>query len=276
MRKNLVIGTGRNLALIVATAALIASGAVFPHTVCGDVIVFTDTFDSGTGAWYKGGTGGTLTNASGELSWAPGTAGVDQIIGRSFTTTPVGVGESIRLTFDYRQTGASVNILRIGLFDVETPIAADNWAGGNAIGPWEGYYTFVRDNSSAGNVARRESGTNTSSSNFPTFLGSNIGSNTTQYDMNQNGTTTYQGLFEVFRTSETEMQTLFTLSSNSTTHFSVAGTTSTTQDAFNTVVLRSSGGTSLFDNVAVTFIPEPGTWLLLLSAVACGLLVRRR
>ncbi len=276
MRNNLVIGTGRNLALVVVAAtALIAGGAVLPHTASGGMI-FTDTFDSGTGAWYKGGTGGTLTNASGELSWAPGTAGVDQIIGRSFTTTPVGVGESIRLTFDYRQTGASVNILRIGLFDVETPIAADNWAGGNAIGPWEGYYTFVRDNSSAGNVARRESGTNTSSSNFPTFGGASIGSNTTQYNINQNGTTTYQGLFEVFRTSETEMQTLFTLSSNSTTHFSVAGTTSTTQDAFNTVVLRSSGGTSLFDNVAVTFIPEPGTWLLLLSAVACGLLVRRR
>ncbi len=275
MRKNLVFGVGRFLTLIVAAAALIAGGTELVPTANAGLI-FTDTFDSGTGAWYKGGNGGTLTNASGALSWSPGTAGVDQIIGRSFTSTTLGVGESLRLTFDYRQTGASVSILRAGLFDVATSIAANNWAGGNAIGPWEGYYTFVRDNSSAGNVARRESGASTSGSNFPTFGGTSIGTDSTQYDINQNGTVTYQGLFEVTRVSGTQMDTLFTLSSGTTTHFSVAGTTSTTQDAFNTVVLRSSGGTSLFDNVAVTFIPEPGTWLLLLSAAACGLLVRRR
>ena len=31
---------------------------------------------------------------------------------------------------------------------------ADNWAGSNAIGAWNGYYTFVRDASASGNVAR--------------------------------------------------------------------------------------------------------------------------
>jgi hypothetical protein len=269
MRKNTVFATGRNLALILA--------AVLPHTANADVI-FTDTFDSGTGSWYRATTQGTLTTSSDDwLSWSRGVNTANEVIGRSFPTTEVGVGESIRLTFDYRQTSSSVSILRAGLFDVGTSIAAGNWAGGNAIGAWEGYYTFVRDNSTAGNVARTESGASTNATNsFPTYGGTSIGSNNTQYDINQDGTTTYQGLFEVFRVSTTQMDTLFTLSSNSSTHFSVAGTTSTVQDSFNTVVLRSAGGTSLFDNIQVTFIPEPGMWLLLLSALAWGLLVRRR
>ncbi len=43
------------------------------------------------------------------------------------------------------------------------------------------------------------------------------------------------------------------------------------------VYAPSSGSTIEFDNIRINgIIPEPGTWLLLLSALACGLLVRRR
>ncbi len=31
-------------------------------------VIFDDGFDSGTGAWFTGGTGGTLEHASGQLS----------------------------------------------------------------------------------------------------------------------------------------------------------------------------------------------------------------
>ncbi len=237
-------------------------------------VVFNDEFDSGTGAWFTGGTLGTLDNISGQLSWTPGSAtGMSQVIGRTFAMQTVGVGDSIRLTFDYTQTSASVSILRAGLHLVANPITANNWAVGNQLGSWAGYYTFVRDNSSAGNIARADSGTSTSNDGGPTFLGISIGSNSQQSPIELG--VTYRGSFEVIRAALDRIETRFTLSAGSNPIFSVDGATTGTvaqvQDHFNAAFLRVSGGAALFDNVQVrvTRAPLPeGPRLTIAPAVA--------
>lgn len=232
--------------------------------------IISDTFDSGTGSWYRAGTVGTLTNTSGQLSWTLGGDQNRQIIGRSFTTTAVGVGETIRLSFDYTQTSDSVSILRVGLYSLENTITADGWAGGetNIGGSSAGFTTFIRDNSAAGNNARYEIDTiNSNTNRGPLYLGTDIGTpDTTSYDINQDGSITYAVVFEVTRTSASSVSTLFTMSSPGGTHYSIAATTTaaaaTAIDNFNMVGLRSGGGTMLIDNVVIEHIPEPSAALL--------------
>ncbi len=264
---------------------LASASLLFAPLTLHAAVVFNDTFDSGTGNWYRYGTSGTLTNTGEQLSWTRNATGPQEAIGRSFATQTIGVGESIRLSFDFTQsagTSANTNLIRAGLYNVGSPITADNW-GNNNIGAWSGYYSFIRDDSSSGNVARQHSGTTTKlTADFgnpgsgPSEGGVAITnpSNSTQFDI-VNGAT-YQGVFEVFRTSATEMTTLFTLSSGSTTHFSVQGITSAVQGDFNTVVLRTSTNTAaqLFDNIQVSVIPEPSTALL--GGLGLLALLRRR
>ncbi|MCU0780958.1 MAG: hypothetical protein MUF04_07640, partial [Akkermansiaceae bacterium] len=110
--------------------------------------VFSDTFDSGTGAWHKAynNANTTLTHDSGRLSFAPGAeAGGYEVIGRSFPTQTTGVGETVTLTFDFRQTSAT-GILRFGLYDRSAgAFGADDWANTSG-GTYAGYTTFIRDN----------------------------------------------------------------------------------------------------------------------------------
>ena len=240
-------GGGRWLVVAMVLGAFVATG----HAQ----VIFTDTFDEGTGDWYTAGSSGTLTTNDGELSWTPGAGGMPAVIGRSFPTqTLENVGDKIRLTFDYRQTGGSVGIFRTGLHGVETPISADNWAGGNNIGVWAGYFTFVRDDSTSGNRARRDNGSSTSNTAGPTHGGTDIGSNATRYNINTDGTVTYQVMFEVERT-ETGIDTLFTMS-DGTSSFSLAGSTTTAYTDFNTAVIRTdtAGRTGFFDNIKVEVI----------------------
>jgi hypothetical protein len=241
-------------------------------------VIFTDTFDSGTGNWYKARTSGTLSNSSGKLSWAEGGSNMDEVIGRSFTQQSLAVGETIRLTFDFTWTSSGGDILRAGLYDVTNAIAADNWAGSNAIGAWDGYYTFVRDANSSGNVARSDAAGSASGTVGPTNAGTTItvGSNTTNFDINDNSTVTYQGMFEINYVSAGQMTTLFTLTEGATTRFSVSGSTSTIYDTFDTVVFKTgaNGPTSSFDNVSVEFIPEPSAALL--GALGALVLLRRK
>ena len=111
-------GCDRWLVVALVLGAVVATG----HAQ----VIFTDTFDSGTGNWYQSGTAGTLTTSDNQLSWLRG-GQTRETIGRSFSAQSIGVGESIRLTFDFKQN-ASVGILRAGLYNVGTPIAAGNWA----------------------------------------------------------------------------------------------------------------------------------------------------
>jgi hypothetical protein len=268
--------TSKNLLIAAATLMTVSLASHAATTV------FTDTFDSGTGAWHKAGTLGTLTNASGQLSWTEDTAtGMGQVIGRSFSTQTIDVGQSIEFTFAYTRTAGNLGVLRVGMFNLTDPITSNDWAN-DADNAWSGYYTFIRDNGT--NLARVHNqsgmavpggGTGTDATlNGPTFAGAEMtvtsgGATNTTVGAN----TQYQGSYLVTRTA-TGIETLFTLSDGVTTLYSVAANTTTTFTNFNTVAMRVSEGTVLFDNVQVTFIPEPSAALL--GGLGLLALLRRR
>ena len=250
-------------------------------------VIFNDTFDSGIGAWYIGSTanqGGdsTLANSSGQLQFTVGTAqNKDELIGRSFTEQTLAVGQTIRLTFDFRQT-ATTGIFRAGFADrTATAIISDGWAyttSGTGTGSYSGYYTFVRDASATGNAARKDTLTafnNVDASGAPTFGSTAINfptpgtNNTTNFNINDDGTVTYQGVFEVTRTSETQVDTLFTLKSGETAHFSIPGRdTSGTLNVFDTALFRADFGTAFFDNIKVEVTPDltaPSTFQVVIT-----------
>ena len=233
-------------------------------------MLFADTFGDGAGPWFKAvpTAGDSLAEANGELEWKENGNLLAEAIGRSFPEVTLATGQKLRLAFDYRQKGTTTNsLIRAGLYHVATPIVADNWAGSNAIGAWKGYGTFVRDFSTATHVARVESGASASASLGPNSGSSgaytDIGSTTTQYNLNDDGTVTYRFVFEVNYVSTSRMDTLLTVGSTSggvsTTHFSVPGSQSagTIHPTFNTIVLRQAGGSSTpvyYDNVSLEVI----------------------
>ena len=245
--------------------------AIVLHTACrvDAGVIFSDNFNGGTtGNWYKGATNGTLTNPGTSLSWAESGSGGEEVIGRSFDATTLQTGETLRLKFDYTMTG-SVSIMRAGLFDTQNAVTADNFQ--SAVGTYDGYYTFLRDNSTSANNARFED----DGSDYIENLGTTIGSASTQFDMQLN--TQYLVIFDVTRTAVNQIDTLITFNSSdgSTTHMSVSGTTTTLiQTSFDGAFIRTTGGPVVFDNVSVTLIPEPST--LALAAVGLGGLRRRR
>ncbi len=231
-------------------------------------VILNDVFDSGTGSWFKAApvTGDSLSVVGGQLEWMENGSLMQEVIGRPIPQTSLTVGQSLRMSFDYRQNGVpnTSHIIRAGFYHFATPVAAHNWAGSNAVGAWRGYGTFVRDasTSTATNLARSESGTTTSTTAGPNNGTSgtytDIGSKITQFNLNDDGTTTYQFVFEVSFVSPTRMDTLLTVSSTlngiTTTHFSIPGsqTSGTIQSTFNTVVLKQSGGTAMpayYDNL---------------------------
>jgi hypothetical protein len=250
-----------------------------------DTTVFNDTFDAGIGSWFKGlpTAGDSLTVTAdplpaGQLEWKENGNSMAETIARPFAETTLAIGQKLRVSFDYRQNGGTTNnIIRAGLYNATTTIAADNWAGSNAIGAWAGYTSFIRDASGSGNVARVESGTTTSATVGPTQGAAGTFTtittpppNTTNFNINDDGTVTYQVVFEVNYVSATQMDTLFTFSSTSgettTAHFTVNGTTSTIHNTFDTLVLKQAGTSAMpvyYDNIKVEVIgttptPDPG------------------
>ncbi len=260
--------------LVLATALIIGTS----HAS----VIFTDTFDSGTGNWHMAYSNddSTLANdGDGRLSWTTASdGGGTEVIGRSFTSQTIPVGYTITLSFDYRQTSAT-GIFRLGLYNLsEGAFSADDWAN-TSTGTYAGYTTFIRDNGS--NVARREAASFTTSVNngYPTLgtVGiSNIttAGGTTNYTFENNKD--YQFSFSITRTSATQTDTLFTVMDGATVRYSVAGsqTSGTHLDVFDTAVLRVQSGTALFDNVQVSVIPEPSTALL--GGIGLLALLRRR
>jgi hypothetical protein len=236
-------------------------------------VIFTDTFDSGTGSWFKAApvVGDSLSATGGQLVWTENGGQMNEVIGRSFPALTLAVGQTLRLSFDYRQTGTPNNshLVRAGFHQLTNPIAADNWSGANAVGAWKGYATFVRDDSTSSqtNVARVESGTSTSATAGPnngtagTYT--DIGTKITQYNLADDGSVTYRFVFETTLVSPTRMDTLLTVTSGSgpaaTTHFSIPGsqTAGTIHSSFNAVVLKQAGGTAMpaaYDNISVELI----------------------
>lgn len=238
-------------------------------------VIFTDTFDSGTGAWYKGGSNGTLANDNGALSWDENGGDSQEVIGRTFASTTLEIGETLRLSYDFRQTDVTPSIIRVGLYNFQNAITADSWAvtiGGTV----QGYYSYLRDDSNAGNGARRESiSLNTTAGIGPTINTSNtIGTNTVQGDIANDGSKTYQVYFEVTRVSATETITSFRVMDGATNVVYVDGTSSVLYNTFNTVAIRSQGGTAIYDNIKLEVIPEPSAVFLSLTGLL-GLTLRR-
>ena len=229
---------------------------------------FTDTFDTSTDQWFKAApsTGDSLAVTNGQLTWKETGDTMSETIGRSFPPIAIAVGQKLRLSFDYRQYGTTTNnILRAGLYHFNKPVTTHNWAGANAIGSWKGYCTFIRDNSTTAHIARTDSGTTTSTSIGPNNNNGaiDIGSKSTSFNLNDNGTVTYRVIFEVNHISSSRMDTLMTVSSTNgsttTTHLSIPGsqTTGTIHSTFNTITLRHAGGSTMpadFDNISLTVI----------------------
>jgi hypothetical protein len=245
----------------------------------GAAVVFEDTFASGTGSWYRASTLDTLSNTSGELTVARNTSSPtasDGVIGRSFGSQTLEVGETIRLTLDYSQDVASNVIFRAGLYDFGTTVGADNWSNGN-IGAFSGYYTFIRDASNTSNLTRYDSAASSTTAAPPTSAGASMTTSGSfkNFDINQDGTVTYQVLFEITRTSSTQIDTLFMLSSGGNDHFEITGSTTTNLfTTFDSVVLRVGGGTATYDNIKLEVIPEPSAALL--GGLGLLALLRRR
>jgi Putative Ig domain len=250
----------------------VSESASYTLTVFGTSsgVRFTDTFESGSGSWFKAApnAGDSLAVVNGQMEWKETGSLMAEVIGRSFPTVALSVGQKLRVSFDYRQNGSTTNnIVRAGLYHFATPVAADNWAGANAIGAWKGYGTFVRDNSTSTHVARAENGGSTSATSGPNNGSSgtytDIGTKTTQFNLNDNGTVSYQVVFEANYLSSTRMDTLLTISSTSggttNTHFSIPGsqTTGTIHSSFNTVVFKQAGGSGMptyYDNITLDLI----------------------
>lgn len=237
-------------------------------------VIFTDTFDSGTGLWFKAApsSGDSLAVTAsplptGQLQWKETGSLMGEVIGRSFPLVSLSVGQTLRMSFDYRQSGTpnSSHIIRAGFYQLAQPITAHNWAGSNAIGAWSGYGTFVRDNSSSTNVARVEAGSSSSASAGPnngtagTYT--DIGSKVTTHNLNDDGSIMYQIVFDITYTSPTRMDTLMTVSSSTGNppHFSIPGvqTSGTFRTSFNSVILKQAGGSAMpafYDNIKVELI----------------------
>lgn len=264
--------------LLIAAAVLLTA----PLSSHAATVVFTDTFDSGTGAWYKAYSNAstTLANDAGRLSFTSGQGGGFEVIGRSFSPQTIPIGETMTLSFDYRQTSAT-GIIRVGLYDLSAgAFSADNWANTNS-GTYAGYTTFIRDNGT--NIARREASnfTTATGNGYPSYGVTGITDITssgglTNFTFQNN--TDYQFIFSITRTSATQTDTLLTVMEGAIERYSVAGsqTSGTHSDVFNTVVLRTVSGTALFDNIQLTVTPEPSTALLGGLGMMCLLLRRRR
>lgn len=256
-------------------AAAIAVGLSSPCFA--DTLIFNDTFDAAVGSWFKGvpTAGDSLAVTAdplpaGQLEWKENGNSMAETIARPFPETTLAIGQKLRVSFDYRQNGTTTNnIIRAGFYNATTAVAADNWAGGNAIGAWTGFGSFVRDASATGNIARVEAGATTSGTVGPTqgatgtFTTITSPANTTNFNLNDNGTVTYRVVFEVNYVSATQMDTLYTISSTTgettTAHFTVTGTTSTVHNTFDTLVFKQAGTTAMpvyYDNVKVEVIGD--------------------
>lgn len=251
--------------LLIASLTLAASASY-------GQVIFDDTTDFSN--WYKAGTGGTLNKAGSSLVWQPGTANnADELIGRSFASNSLAIGESIEATFT--MIANTPGIFRIGLGDSTVAFTADNWL--STTGDYEGYYTFARTNGADGD-ARSETGS------FPSEPTGGLTQSTIttagQTSESFGGTTSYDVTFSITYTGATQMDTLLTIvdPTGPSTRVSIAGSTSTIYDTFDTLLLRGDTGTMTFDNISVTStaIPEPSSFALMAGALGGIALLRRK
>lgn len=246
-------------------------------------IIFQDTFDTGTGAWYKAGTSGTLSNSSGALSWSENGGGITEVIGRSITNTTIPVGQMLKLTYSY--TPAAVNnIIRTGLYTLSGEISQNGWGYDSTalVGGFSGYTSFFRVNSAGSQAARSDSGSLTTSTsttaNGPLQVGTPL--TTVSGDANTYTVTpgtTYTVTYELLRTSANTITTIYTLNNGTSDVLQVTGSGTTSNFSFNAVTLRQTEGLAIYDNITLEMLPIPEPSAAVLSGVTlAGLILSRR
>lgn len=241
-------------------------------------IIFNDTTDFSN--WYQSGTSaGTLIKDT-DLTWSGGGGtSINNVIGRSFDTTTLGIGDSITATFDLTFT-ATPNIFSVGLFNTTGTISGGDYAAAPYnLGTYTGYYTFLRDNA-ANSVARGTTG-NSSSTSTPLSGGTDETLFTNSASIDYTISTPYQVDFTLTKASADQVDTLFRLlDTGDNVLYSIAGSDTTTPyDTFNGVFFRNynSAGNVTFDSIAVTStVPEPSIYALLAGLALCGLVIIRR
>ncbi len=235
--------------------------------------IFTDT--TGFTNWYKGAVPGTLTKGVNDLVWTEGGNNNEEVIHRLFTDTTLTVGQTMRFTLDWTQSGGSSSIVRMGLSDANPDTGGNGDVTADADGyTGSGYYSFIRDNSASASSARYETMTN-----YTALTGSNetFANNTAVFDLVDNGTKTYNLIFDVTYTSLTRVDTAFKIFDGVTEVYSVTGnTTANIVNKFDVASFRVSGGTATLDNLQVAVIPEPSTFALLAGGLATLVVFRRR
>lgn len=254
-------------------ALLTGLGIAIPATSEGTVI-FQDTFDSGTGAWYKAATSGTLSNPSGTLSWSESGEGITEVIGRSIPSTTLAVGEMLRLSYNYTPTAANT-IIRAGLYTLNGSINQDGWGYDSTAltGGYNGYNSFLRVNSAGNQAARSDSGSLTTSTgttaNGPLQGGTNF--STISGDANTftvTAGTTYTVTYELIRTATGAITTVYTLNNGTSNVLQVTGSGASPNFTFNAVTLRQTGGQATYDNITLETLPIPEPSAVLLSGAA--------
>ncbi len=294
MNHNRIKNLRRTLAVFTGLAATLSASAQ---------VLFTDTLNSSTGAWFQHatntGTPATLTHTTADttltggamsLTYAGATDSTNfsTILGRSFADTTLATGQTLRFQFDFHlasggATGNSGSVLRFGLYDqagTTNTISANGFTNYDSA---TGYYTFIRNGSGAGNGLRFDNATGAAptvtvaAGNF-----TSLSTNTTNFAW---GTTkAYTAIFDVTDTgaANTITASVFNLGgTNSTALYSITGT-SAALSSFDGAFIRLDAVTAQtmnFDNLSVSVlsaVPEPATYAAWMGLGLLGLAAYRR
>ncbi|MET0262614.1 MAG: hypothetical protein ABW223_06935 [Rariglobus sp.] len=173
--------------------------------------------------------------------------------GQFTNATPLAIGESITLSFDFRITNAAGNNdagLRFGLSS-----SANTYA-----------FTFGTGTTSGGNIV--QFGANT-------VGGSNVIYTPSGASFAINNTASHTFSLTITRTGGTSLSFLGSVDANTV---SAVTSNSISNFTFNNIILGQGNTTNDFniDNVLVSVIPEPSTYATLAGLVALGLVAFKR
>ena len=253
-------------------------------------VLLNDTFSDGSrtnaslpssGAWVMTGSGvgttGTSTVVSGALV-SQSNSGF--ALTTAFGSQPLGVGETITLTFsvtlNYNGT-ASSDAFRFGIFNSGGSFPSGDSTGANgsnsAYNAWTGYSYWSPFGTIAGanTTLRERTGTD-----FILYAsGANTNSNSAAYTSGSIANSTYSGSFSITNNGSS-LAISSTLGGNTQnwTDTSPSATTFDSISFFAGSTPLGSAGSFTLDNVMVEIIPEPSS--LLFAAIAPLALLRRR
>lgn len=232
-------------------------------------------------AWYTGGATVDANVVSNQLVFSNilttnTRGGVAYFTTSGSPFTLVSTGDSIQLAFQYSYgaNDISSNAFRVGLYNSNgTRLTADN-SGFNiaAVNGWTGYdtvYTFGTIAATRFITYERAAGANNLTSN-----NTQVGAAGTTVTAGGTANTTYDATMTLTKTaSGVSITTVFDGQSLTREDTTSAYT------SFDTIGLLTSApsvGSLKIDNVVVTAVPEPATWLLLGIGLTTMVVFRRR